>query len=93
MAVATPQETPAKAKYLRVRVVDHTKEGGRAVNVRIPIGLVKFGFRMGQRFSPEMKSADVDWDAVASMLDEGAIGEVVHVEDEVEHKTIDVFVE
>ncbi len=91
--MAVEQETEKKAKYLRIRVVDHDKAGEPAVNIRMPIGIVKFGMRMAQRFSPEMKNADVDWEAVTSMIDEGALGELVHVEDEAEHKTIDVYVE
>jgi len=91
--MAVQQETEVKAKYLRVHVVDHSKPGEPAVNVRVPIGLVKFGFKMAQRFSPEMKNANVDWDAVSTLIDEGVTGELVHVEDEAEHKTIDVFVE
>lgn len=89
----TQQETQSKEKYLRVKVVDHTKEGRPAVNVRMPIGLVRFGFKIAQTFSPEFKNANVDWSEVASMIDAGAIGELVHVEDEAEHRTIDVYVE
>jgi hypothetical protein len=91
--MAVHQETTVKAKHLRVRVVDHGKEGQPAVNIRMPIGIVKFGFKMAQRFSPDMKKADLDWDAIAEMIDEGVTGELVHVEDEAEHKTIDVYVE
>jgi hypothetical protein len=40
-----------------------------------------------------MKEANVDWNEVAAMIEEGAMGELVHVEDEAEHKTIDVYVE
>lgn len=82
-----------KAKYLRVKVVDHTKEGDPTVNIRMPIGVVKFGMKMAATFSPQMKDVDVDWDVVTQMIEQGAIGELVHVEDETEHKTVDVFVE
>lgn len=86
-------ETQTKAKYLRVKVIDDTKEGHPVVNVRMPIGLVKFGFKMAKAFSPEMKDANIDWDEIAKLIDEGAMGELVHVEDEAERKTIDVYVE
>jgi hypothetical protein len=91
--VIAQQEAQTKAKYLRVKVVDNTKENRPEVNVRVPIGLVKFGFKMARAFSPEMKNANIDWNEVAAMIDEGAMGELVHVEDEAEHKTIDVYVE
>ena len=82
-----------RAKYLRVKVIDHTKAGDPTVNIRIPIGVVKFGMKMAATFSPQMKDVDVDWTAVTEMIEQGAIGELVHVEDETEHKTVDVFVE
>lgn len=87
------QQAEAKPRYLRIKVVDNLKEGKPAVNVNVPIGVAKFGFRMAQSFSPEVKDSKVDWAAVQAMLDEGMIGEIVHVEDEAEHKTIDVWLE
>lgn len=92
MAVQEP-EAPAKARYLRVKVVDNAKEGRPSVNVRMPIGVVKFGLKMAQAFSPEMKGVNVDWEALAAMIEQGEVGELVHVEDEAEHKTVDVYVE
>lgn len=91
--MVTQQEIQQKAKYLRVKVVDNNKEGHPVVNIRMPIGLVKFGFKMAQTFSPEVKNANIDWNEIAAMIDEGAMGELVHVEDEAENKTVDVFVE
>jgi hypothetical protein len=87
------QQAEAKPKHLRVKVVDHLKEGAPAVNVNIPVGVAKFGLRMAQSFSPEMKNANVDWSAIEAMLDEGLTGELVHVEDEAQHKTVDVWLE
>jgi hypothetical protein len=89
-------EDPAsvtKPKHLRVRVVDNAKDGSPAVNVNLPIGVVKWGLKMARSFSPQMKDLDLDWDAISSMIDEGAQGQIVHVEDEAQHKTIDVWVE
>ena len=87
------QETETKPKYLRVNVVDTMKDGRPVVRVRVPIGLVRFGLRMAQTFSPEMKDVKVDWDSIATMIEEGTTGELVHVEDDAEHKTVDVYVE
>ena len=39
----TPKE---KVKSLRIRVVDDTKEGRPAVNIKLPIAVVKFGIKM-----------------------------------------------
>jgi len=82
-----------KAPSLRIKVVDNTKEGSPAVNVNMPIGVVKFGMKMAQAFSPEVKAANLDWDNITAMIDEGALGRIVEVENEAEHKTIEVWVE
>lgn len=87
------QAPEKKAKYLRVKVVDNTKDGRPAVNINLPIGVVKWGMKMAQTFSPEMKDANLDWDSITAMIQEGARGKIVAVEDEAEHKTVEVWVE
>ena len=41
-AAMTEQQAPKAARFLRVRVVDHAKEGSPAVNITVPIGVVKW---------------------------------------------------
>ena len=86
-------EPETKARYLRVKVVDATKDGRPAVNIRMPIGVVRFGLKMAQAFSPDLKKADLDWTGIEAMIEEGAVGELAHVEDEAQHRTIDISVE
>jgi len=90
MAVQPVEKT---ARYLHVKVVDELKDGHPVVNVRVPTGVVKFGLEMARTFSPEMRDVKVDWDSVKKMIDEGALGEIAHVEDESAHKIIDVWLE
>lgn len=87
------QKTVNKAKILRVKVVDNSKDGHPTVNVRLPIGVVKWGMKMAQAFSPEVKAANLDWDSITAMVQEGVEGKIVDVEDEAEHKTVEVWVE
>jgi hypothetical protein len=54
---------------------------------------VKFGMKMAQAFSPEVKNANLDWDSITAMIEEGELGRIVDVEDEAENKTIEVWVE
>jgi len=89
----TAQEQEKVAKFLRVKVVDHAKNGRPAVNIKMPIGVVKWGMRMAQAFSPQMKDVDLDWDSINAMVQEGETGKLVEVEDEAEHKTIEVWLE
>ncbi|HKF17862.1 MAG TPA: hypothetical protein VKF14_11815 [Candidatus Dormibacteraeota bacterium] len=91
MAIQTAEET--RPKYLRVKVIDNAKEGHPVVNVRVPIRVVQFGVKMAQTFAPDVKKMNLDWDAIRAIIEEGATGELVHVEDEAEHKVVDVFVE
>jgi hypothetical protein len=79
-----------QARFLRARVV----EGGHpTVNVKVPIGVAKWGMKMAQAFSPEMKDADLDWEAITAVIQEREGGKIVEVEDEVDHKTVEVWVE
>jgi hypothetical protein len=86
-------EPGKKAKTLRITVVDHSKDDRPAVNIRVPIRVVKFGMKMAQAFSSEVKNANLDWDSITAMIEEGELGKIVDVEDEAEHKTIEVWIE
>jgi hypothetical protein len=78
---------------LRVRVVDNSRDDRPAVNIKVPIGVVKFGMKMAQAFSPELRSTDLDWDSITGMIEDGDLGKIVEVEDEAQHRTIEVWVE
>ena len=84
------REPEKKAKVLRVRVVE---DGHPTVNVKVPIGVAKWGMKMAQAFSPEMKDANLDWETITAIIQEGEQGKIVEVEDEVDHKTVEVWVE
>ena len=47
--------------------------------------------RAGPIFSPEMKNANLDWDSITAIIQEGGQGKIVEVEDD--HKTVEVWVE
>jgi hypothetical protein len=87
---AQDREPDKKATLLRVRVVE---DGHPTVNVKVPIGVAKWGMKMAQAFSPEMKDAHLDWEAITAIIQEGEQGKIVEVEDEVDHKTVEVWVE
>ena len=87
---AQDREPEKQAKLLRVRVVE---DGRPTVNVKVPIGVARWGMKMAQAFSPEMKDANLDWDSITAIIQEGEQGKIVEVEDEVDHKTVEVWVE
>jgi hypothetical protein len=89
----TTQEHERVAEFLRVKVAGHATEGSPAVNIKVPIGVVKWGMKMAQAFSPQMKDVDLDWQSIDAMVQQGETGKMVEVEDEAEHKTIEVWLE
>jgi hypothetical protein len=86
-------EPQAKARILHVKVTDGLDGAHPTVNVRLPIGVVRWGMKIGETFSPQLKDANVDWDAVMAMIEHGEMGKIVEVEDEAAHKTVEVWVE
>ena len=40
-----------------------------------------------------MKDANPDWNSITAIIQEGEQGKIVEVEDDVDHKTIEVWVE
>ena len=91
MAIQETELKP-KPKTLRIKVVDGSREGKPVVNVKMPIGVVKLGMQMAKAFAPQTKN-ELDWDAINALVDSGQVGKLVEVEDEAEHKTVEVWVE
>ncbi len=76
--------------WLRVRIND-LETGRSRVSVNIPIRLMKFGFKLGQRFSPEL--SDLDLDDLTAALASGEQGLLVEVKDADDGEHVQVFVE
>jgi hypothetical protein len=81
------------AKHMRIRVIDHEKEGKPAVNIKMPVSVVRWGMKMAKAYSPQLKDVDVDWDGIDTMIKQGEVGKLVEVEDEAQHKTVEIWVE
>lgn len=89
-----PASTPvAKSKnpsWLHVRVRDMAS-GKNKVTVNVPLGMIKFGLKIGGRFSPEVN--DLDWNEIQGMIDDMESGLLVDVEDEEGGEHVQVFVD
>ncbi len=77
-------------KFFRVRVTD-TDTGKTRVNVRLPIGLVGAGLKMGMKFAPEVEG--IDPGIITEFLESGEIGQIVDVFDEEDGEHVEVFIE
>jgi hypothetical protein len=95
-----PAETPGKAaesnipgmggKFFRVRVSDIYSGKVRA-NIRLPLGMVNAGLRMGMKFSPEVEGLDAE--RLVEALADGKTGKIVDVYDDEDEEHIEVYIE
>lgn len=90
---ADGQPSQTQARFLRVKVTDEAKQDHPVVNIKVPIGLVRWGLRMGEAFSPELKDADIDWESIKAIAESVEPGMLIEVDDEAEHKRVEVWVE
>ncbi|MCL4266750.1 MAG: hypothetical protein KJ069_26460 [Anaerolineae bacterium] len=79
-----------KPGWLHVRVRD-LQSGRNKVTVNIPLGMVKFGMKIGGHFSPELNG--LDWNELQGMMNEMESGILVDVQDEEGGEHVQVFVD
>lgn len=92
-----PIEDPSAAfpgrgggRFFRVRVTD-TDTGRTRVNVRLPLGMVNAGIRMGMRFSPEVEGLDAN--RLAEALASGETGRIMDIYDDEDGEHVEVYIE
>ncbi len=84
------QSQKKTGKFFRVRVTD-TDTGKTRVNVRLPVGLVGAGLKMGMKLSPEIDGLDQDF--LKKFLETGDIGKIVDVFDDEDGEHVEVYIE
>jgi hypothetical protein len=77
-------------RFFRVRVTD-TDTGKTRVNVRLPLGMVNAGIRMGMRFSPEVEGLDAA--RLAEALAAGETGQIMDIYDDEDGEHVEVYIE
>ena len=77
-------------KFFRVRVTD-TDTGRTRVNIRMPLGMVNAGMRMGMRFSPEVEGLDAA--RLAEALASGETGQIMDIYDDEDGEHVEVYIE
>jgi hypothetical protein len=82
--------TTGKPKFLRVMVTD-TDSGKTRVNVRLPIGMLKAGVKMGMKFAPEVEGMDMG--ELMQFVESGELGKFVDVYDDEDGEHVEVYVE
>ncbi len=91
--VQEPMAAPASrvgGRWLRVRVTDGAT-GRRKVSVNLPMSIVKLGLRVGGRFAPELHELDLS--DLEDLIESGATGKIVEVDDAEDGEKVEIFVE
>ena len=89
---AAPAASPSSSgkRWFRVRVTD--ADSGRVrVNVRLPVGVVNAGIKMGMKFAPQMEGMDTE--ALTELINSGETGQIVDVFDDKDGEHVEVFIE
>ena len=87
-----PPASPAtgKGRWFRVIVTD-TNTGKNKVSVRLPMRLVRWGLKVGSRYTDELEG--IDMDELAEALAGDGDGQLVDVLDEEDGEHVQEFVE
>jgi hypothetical protein len=78
------------ARWFRVRVTN-IESGRPKINMRLPIGLVNAGLKMGMCFSNDLD--EINMDEIRQALTNGEIGQIVDVTDDQDCERTEIFLE
>lgn len=87
-APATPEGQ--EPSWFRVRVAN-LETGKNRVTVNIPVRMMKFGLKIGSRFSPEIEN--LDWNELTGMMKDMQSGMLVDVQDEDSNEHVQVYLD
>ena len=82
--------TSMAGRWFRVRVTD-SYTGKVRVNVRLPVGVVSAGLKMGMHFAPQVEGLNLD--SLSTMINSGDVGQILDVFDDKDGEHVEVFIE
>ena len=77
-------------RFFKVLISD-TVTGRTKTSVTIPLGLVRWGLKVGAHFNKDIEG--VDMDELADLIASGAQGQIIDVMDEEDGEHVQIFVE
>lgn len=80
-----------RGRILQIKVSD-TVSGETKINVRLPVGVIKAGLKLGMRFTPDLDS-QVENSEVMKKINSGATGEILDLVDEADQERVQVSIE
>jgi hypothetical protein len=87
---AQPPLPIGAGRFIRIRVTD-TLTGKPRVNVRLPVGLINAGMKMGARLTPEIQGMDSQ--QIMQAIRSGETGTIVDIIHDEDHEHIEVMIE
>ena len=88
--VAIKGEHSSEPSWFRVRVAN-LETGKNRVTVNIPVKMMKFGLKIGSRFSPEIEN--LDWNELTGMMQDMKTGMLVDVQDADSNEHVQVYLD
>jgi hypothetical protein len=86
----TEEKETKTGRWFRVRVSDAIT-GNQKTNIRIPIGLMNAGFRIGAQFSPELSGMNSE--EIMNAIKAGKTGLIIDVIDDEDNEHVEIFIE
>jgi DNA-binding transcriptional ArsR family regulator len=80
----------AGRRWFRLRVTD-TNSGKARVNMRMPLGLVTAGLKLGLKFAPEIDGLSAE--EILTAIQSGQMGKILELDDEKDGEHVEVFVD
>lgn len=79
-----------RGKWMRIAVTD-VGSGKAKVNLKLPLGVVKAGLKLGAKFSPELQ--EMDSAKLMEAIQDGGIGKIIDVDDAEDHEHVEIFID
>ena len=79
-----------RGKWMRVAVTE-VGTGKAKVNLKLPLGVVKAGIKLGAKFSPELR--EMDSEKLLEAIQDGGVGKIIDVDDAEDNEHVEIFID
>lgn len=87
---SSQKESGKPGRWLRV-IVTETNSGKSKANIRIPLGVINAGMKMGAHFVPQVNG--VYNEEIAKAIQAGLTGQILDVFDDEDGEHVEIFIE
>jgi hypothetical protein len=79
-----------RGRWMRIAVTD-AATGKAKINLKLPIGVVKAGIKLGAKFSPELQ--EMDSAKLLEAIQDGGTGKIIDVNDAEDNEHVEIFID